>query len=186
MRFLRFEPKFGHAVSHCQCSKICPKLPKTAKIYLKMKLWNTTKNRDFSVFQKNKIKNCTCRGGIRAYFYHLDFQSKNFSYAIFIVKKRALYVNFSIPPCGNLWFSQGSTPCVGMRFCGHEILWAWDFVNMYLTNPGTRIWSPSIHTYSKKWFFWPPKPRCTPWALGRIFFFQLWTLWSCKRYRMSM
>jgi hypothetical protein len=24
-----------------------------------------------------------------------------FSYAIFIVKKRPLYVNFSIPPCGN-------------------------------------------------------------------------------------
>jgi hypothetical protein len=31
----------------------------------------------------------------------LDFQSKNVSYAIFIVKKRPLYVNFSIPPCGN-------------------------------------------------------------------------------------
>jgi hypothetical protein len=31
----------------------------------------------------------------------LDFQSKNFSYAIFIVKKWPLYVNFSIPPCGN-------------------------------------------------------------------------------------
>jgi hypothetical protein len=28
------------------------------------------------------------------------FQSKNFSYAIFIVKKRPLYVNFSILPCG--------------------------------------------------------------------------------------
>jgi hypothetical protein len=30
-------------------------------------------------------------------------------FAIFIVKKRPLYANFSIPPCG----------CVGMRFCGH-------------------------------------------------------------------
>jgi hypothetical protein len=30
----------------------------------------------------------------------LDFQSKKISYAIFIVKKRHLYVNFSIPPCG--------------------------------------------------------------------------------------
>jgi hypothetical protein len=29
----------------------------------------------------------------------LDFQSKNLSYAIFIVKKRPLYVNFSIPLC---------------------------------------------------------------------------------------
>jgi hypothetical protein len=31
MRFLRFKPKFGHALSHCQCSKICPKLPKIAQ-----------------------------------------------------------------------------------------------------------------------------------------------------------
>jgi hypothetical protein len=37
------------------------------------------------------------RAGTRACFHHLDFQSKNFSYAIFIVKKRPLYVNFSIP-----------------------------------------------------------------------------------------
>jgi hypothetical protein len=40
------------------------------------------------------------RGGTRACFHHSDFQSKNFSYAIFIVQKRPLYVNFSIPPCG--------------------------------------------------------------------------------------
>jgi hypothetical protein len=50
MRFLRFQPKLGHAVSHCQCSKICPTLPKIAKICPKMKLWNSTKNRDFSIF----------------------------------------------------------------------------------------------------------------------------------------
>jgi hypothetical protein len=59
------------------------------------------------------------RRGTRACFHRSDFQSKNFSYAIFIVKNRPLNVNFSIPPCGNWWFSQGSTPCVGMRFCGH-------------------------------------------------------------------
>jgi hypothetical protein len=52
------------------------------------------------VFLK-KLKICVCRGGTRACFHHLDFQSKNFSYAIFIVKRRPLYVNFSIPPCGN-------------------------------------------------------------------------------------
>jgi hypothetical protein len=39
------------------------------------------------------------RGGTRACFHRLDFQSKNVSYAIFMVKKRPLYVNFSIPPC---------------------------------------------------------------------------------------
>jgi hypothetical protein len=30
---LIFHVKFGHAVSHCQCSKICPKLPKIAQNY---------------------------------------------------------------------------------------------------------------------------------------------------------
>jgi hypothetical protein len=29
----------------------------------------------------------------------LDFQSKNFPYAFFNVKKQPLYVNFSIPLC---------------------------------------------------------------------------------------
>jgi hypothetical protein len=37
------------------------------------------------------------RGGTRACFHSLDFQSKNVSYAIFIFKKRPLHVNFSIP-----------------------------------------------------------------------------------------
>jgi hypothetical protein len=117
MRFLRFQPKFGHAVSHCQCSRICPNLPKTAKICPKMKLWNSAKNRDFSIFQKNKIS--TCRRGTRACFHPLDFQPKNFSFAIFIVKKWPLYVNFSIPPCGKWFFPQCSIPLVGMRFWGH-------------------------------------------------------------------
>jgi hypothetical protein len=38
-----------------------------------------------------------CRRGTRACFHHLDFQSKNFPYVIFIVKKQPLYANFSIP-----------------------------------------------------------------------------------------
>jgi hypothetical protein len=35
------------------------------------------------------------------------------------------------------------------------ILWIWDFLDLYLTHVGTRIWSPLIHIYSKKWFFLP-------------------------------
>jgi hypothetical protein len=31
MRFLKFQVIFGHVVSHCQCIKICPKLPKFAQ-----------------------------------------------------------------------------------------------------------------------------------------------------------
>jgi hypothetical protein len=58
------------------------------------------------------------RAGTRACFHRLDFQSKNFSYAIFIVKKQPLYVNFSIPPLWKLMiFSRFHT------LCGHEILW---------------------------------------------------------------
>jgi hypothetical protein len=75
-----------------------------------------TRIRDFLFFLKNISP---CRRSMKPCFHRSDFQSNFFSYAIFILKKRPLYVNFSIPPCGNWWFSQGSTPPVGMRFCGH-------------------------------------------------------------------
>ena len=51
------------------------------------------------------------------------------------------------------------------------ILWIWDFVDMYLIILGIRIWSPSIHTYSIKLFFWPPNLCCIPWAHGILFYF---------------
>jgi hypothetical protein len=111
--FIRFQLCFVHALSHCQCNKFCPKQPKSAQI----RNFEIPPKIKILVFLKYKIS--TCRGGTRACFHHLDFQSKNFSYTIFIIKKRPLYMNFSIPHCGNWWFSQGSTPCVSMRFCGH-------------------------------------------------------------------
>jgi hypothetical protein len=40
--------------------------------------------------------------------------------------------------------------------------WVWDFVDMYLTHLETRIWSPTIHNYSKNRFFWTPKDWCSP------------------------
>jgi hypothetical protein len=101
-----------------------------------------------------------CRGGTRACFHHLDFQSKNFSYAIFIVKKRLLYVNFSIPLAGNDFFL--NVP---------HLLWVWDFEDMYLTHLGTRIWRGTVHIYFKKWFFWPSKLCCPLWAQGEKNFF---------------
>jgi hypothetical protein len=58
------------------------------------------------------------------------------------------------------------------------VSWMWDFDDMYLTHLGTRIWSPSIHTYSKKWFFWPPKLYCTPWAHAKKLFFSTLNLTS--------
>jgi hypothetical protein len=111
MRFLRFQVIFGHVVSHCQCSKIYPKLPKFAQRW-KFEIPPKIK---ILVFFKNKI--CMCRGGTRACLHCLDFQSKNFSYAIFIVKNWPLYVNFSIPLCAKWCFFQGSIPLMDMRFC---------------------------------------------------------------------
>jgi hypothetical protein len=90
-----------------QCSKFCPKLP------------NSAQRQNFEMPPKIKILVfSTCRGGTSVYFLCLDFQSKNFSYAFFIVKKRPLYVNFSIPPLWKLMvFSRFHT------LCRHEILW---------------------------------------------------------------
>jgi hypothetical protein len=64
-----------------------------------------------------------CRGGTRACFHHSDFQSKNFSYAIFIVKllsKNGLCMWISAYPFAeNKIFWQPSTTLVNMRFCTH-------------------------------------------------------------------
>jgi hypothetical protein len=45
-----------------------------------------------------------------------------------------------------------------------HLVWAWDFVDMYLTHLEIRVWSPAIHIYSIIWFFWPLKHCCTLWA----------------------
>jgi hypothetical protein len=88
----------------------CQNLPKdeTLKYHQKLRFYN------FS-----KIKISTCTRGNRACFHRLDFQSKKFSYANFIVKKRPLYVNFSTPLCGKQLFWQLSTTLVNIRFCTH-------------------------------------------------------------------
>jgi hypothetical protein len=146
-------------------------LPKIAKIYQ-----NLPKNETLKYHQKlrfwcfSKKKKSTCRGGTRACFHHLDFQSKNFSYANFIVKKRPLYVNFSIPLCGNDFF--GNPP---------QLWWIWDFAHIYLTQIRTRIWSPATHIYVRKWLFWPPKHCCPSRGSGKKLFLQLWILWFRKR-----
>ena len=125
----------------------CQNLPKFAKD-------ETLRSHQKSRFQCFlKIKIYKCRRSTNACFHHLDFQSKNFSHALFIVKKRPLYVNFNIPLCAKWRF-----------FKDPQVSWIWDFLDMYLTHLETRIWSPSIHTYFIKWFFWPPKLCCIPWA----------------------
>jgi hypothetical protein len=109
------------------------------------------------VIFKNKIS--IYRRGTRACFHRLDFQSKNFSYAIFIVKKRSLYVNFSILPCGHWWFYQGSTPCVGMRFCGHVP-----------NSPRNKNLKRLTLNLLGKVVFLDPKDCCPPFAGAKITF----------------
>jgi hypothetical protein len=68
------------------------------------------------------------RRDTKACFYCLDFQSKNFSYAIFIVKKWPFYMNYNIPLVEIDDFLKVL-----------HLVWAGDFVDMYLTHLGTRI-----------------------------------------------
>jgi hypothetical protein len=92
--------KSGDLWASCQPLPMQQNLPKTAKNCQNLPKDKTLKCHQklgFKIFLKIKI--CMCRGGTRTCFHRLDFQSKNFSYAIFIVKKRPLYVNFSLPLC---------------------------------------------------------------------------------------
>jgi hypothetical protein len=159
MRFLRFQPKFGHAVNHCLYSKICPKLPKFAKICPKMKLWNTTKNRDFSFFQNQKFLHV--EEALEHVFTVRIFNPIIF-HMVFLLSKT---VHF------HMWISAYPFVQNGDFFKVPYVSWIWDFVDMYLTHLGTRSWSPLIHNYSKNRFFWPPKLCCTPWAQGKKRFF---------------
>jgi hypothetical protein len=104
----------------CQPLSMQQNLPKSAKIYPK-----TISLRNFEMPPKIEILVCfkkkksTCRGSTRVYFHRLDFQYNSFLYFFFIFRYRPLNVNFSIPPCKKWFFSQCSTPLVGMRFWGH-------------------------------------------------------------------
>jgi hypothetical protein len=134
MRILRFQPKFGH----CLCSKICPKLPKFTKICPKTKLWNSTKNQDFSVFQNQKF----LHEALEHVFIVWIFNPIIF-HMLFLLSKNGLCMWILAYP-----FVQND-----VFFKVPYVSWIWDFVDMYLTHLGTRIWSPSIHNYSKNRFF---------------------------------
>jgi hypothetical protein len=72
----------ANAANLLKTAQNCQKLPKYVQ------------RRNFEILPKIEVlvifkkKNSTCRGSIRACFYYLDFQSKNFSYAIYVVKKQ--------------------------------------------------------------------------------------------------
>jgi hypothetical protein len=161
MGFWRFQPKFGHALSHCECMKICPKLPKFAKICPKMKLWNTTKKRDFNVFQKYK-------------FLRVEEALKHVS-TVRIFNPRINHMLFLLSKNGLcMWIS--AYPLVENNFFLNVrlLLWMWDFAHMYLTQLGTRMWSPASHIYVQKWFFGPLKHSVPLGHSGKKLFFLLW------------
>jgi hypothetical protein len=57
MRYLRLKLKFWHALSHYQCNKICPNLPKIAKICPKtisLRNFEIPPKIEILVFLKNK------------------------------------------------------------------------------------------------------------------------------------
>jgi hypothetical protein len=139
-------------------------VPKCAQRQLIQETFKFHQNLEFDIFFKRKLP---C----------VEEATKHvFPYAFFNVKKRVFVCEFQHTPLCKMTFFL-KVPYV---------LWVWDFVYMNLANLGTRIQSPSIHTYSKNWFSWPPKLCCTSWAHGKELFFQLWTLWSCKQCGMNV
>jgi hypothetical protein len=148
-------------VNGAKSAQNCPKLPKdkSSKLNPKSRLQCFTKQ-----------KNSTYTRGTRACFHRENLQSRNFSHAIFIVRKRPSYVNSSKPPCGNWWFSQGPTPCAGMRFCGHVTNSAMN------KNPKKLI----SCLYKKVVYFYPYKLLCPRWQGKNKLSLQIQMLWSRK------
>jgi hypothetical protein len=54
-----------------------------------------------------------------------------------------------------------------------HLVWAWDFVDMYLTHLGIRIQRGTFHIYLRKRFFWTPKDSYPPWAGTKKAFFSI-------------
>jgi hypothetical protein len=99
-----------------------------------------------------------CRRGTKACFHHLDFQSKNF-HMIFLLSKNGL--------C--MWISAYLLVEIDDFLKVPDLVWAWDFVDMYLTHLGRRIQRGPFHIYLRKWFFWTLKDCCLP-RIGANFF----------------
>jgi hypothetical protein len=85
--------RLSATVNAANSAQNCQNLPK----FVKKRSFEIPPKIKILVFSKMKISMYI--GGTRACFHRSDFQSNFFSYAIFIAKKRPLYVNFSIPPC---------------------------------------------------------------------------------------
>jgi hypothetical protein len=116
----------------------CPKLPKTAQIWLKTKLWNTTKNVEEALEHVSTVRMFNPR------IFHMQF----------LLSKNGLCMQISAYPLVE----------IDDFLKVPHLVWVWDFVGMYLTHLETIIWGPTIHNYSKNRFFWTPKDCCPPFA----------------------
>jgi hypothetical protein len=147
----------------------CPKLP---KICPKMKLWNSTKNWDFSIFYKWKF---LC---IEEALKHVStvriFNPRNFC-MLFLLSKNGLCMWILVYPLAENDFFLNIP----------HLLWIWDFEDIYLTQK--QEWRGSFHIYFKKWFFKPSKLCCPLRVQGKFYFFSTLnraSVWS--RYQKSL
>jgi hypothetical protein len=94
----------------------CQNLPKSAQRQLAWRTLKCHQKLRFSCFSKIRIS--MCRRSIEYMFTIWIFNAIIFL-MFFYCQRRPLYVNFNISPWGKWFFSQCSTPLVGMRFWGH-------------------------------------------------------------------
>ena len=115
-----------------------------------------------------------CRGGTRACAHHLVFQYKKIPCAFFVAKNQPLYVNLSIPSHRNWFFSQGSTPLVGMKICEH--------IPNSLRNKNLKRLIPNL---LERVVFWASKTLQSPsgtWKINFFFNFELFNLPNGKEW----
>jgi hypothetical protein len=114
------------------------------------KLWNTTKNWDFSVSKKQKF---LCQEALEHVLAVWIFNIRIF-HMLFLLSKLGLY----------MWILAYFLGKIDVFLKVPHLLWAWNFVNVYLTHFRIRILRGSFQIYLKKWFFWPPKHCNSPWV----------------------
>jgi hypothetical protein len=147
----------------------------------KTKLWNSTKNQDFIIFQKQK-------------FVRVEEALEHVS-TVWIFNPRIFNTLYLLPKNGLcMWISAYPLVKIDDFLKVPHLVWAWDFVDMYLINLGTRIWSSQSIPTRKNAFFgpqnfavflehWKKKPfffNFQPFDLanGMEWMYKIW--WTCK------
>jgi hypothetical protein len=86
-------------------------------------------------------------------------------FTVWIFNKIIFYMSFLLSNNGFcMWISAYSLAENDFFLNGPQLLWIWDFGDIYLTHLETRIWRGTFQIYFKKWFFWPSKLYYLLWA----------------------